>query len=217
MKMLVVYQKLGLHRFLGHLDLQRAMQRALRRSGLPVCYSQGFNPHLLLSFAAPLSVGIQGEREVMELPLGEPVAEQDFLRRLNAALPEGLKALQARLLGDDAAPAMARLEAAVYTIVPREAVPELLAAVPGFLAQTAIPCLRKTKSGERMDDLRPLVYNLLVKQGALHAVLAISERGTARPDQLLASLAAFAGVSPPRCAITRAALLDGRMAPLEDP
>jgi len=68
-----------------------------------------------------------------------------------------------------------------------------------------------------MDDLRPLVYNLLVKQGALHAVLAISERGTARPDQLLASLAAFAGVAPPRCAITRAALLDGRMAPLEDP
>ena len=62
MKMLVVFEKMGAHRFLGHLDLQRAMQRALRRSGLPVTYSQGFNPHLQLSFAAPLSVGIQDER-----------------------------------------------------------------------------------------------------------------------------------------------------------
>jgi len=216
-KMLVVYEKMGPHRFIGHLDLQRAMQRALRRAGLPVSYSQGFNPHLLLSFAAPLSVGIQGAREVMELPLTREMPEQEFLSRLNAVLPEGLKALAARALSDEAAPAMARLAAASYTLVPEEHLEKLAAALPQFLAQAAIPYQKRTKSGERADDLRPLVYNARVKDGALEALLAIRESGTAKPEQLLASLCEFAGLSLPRCLITRTALLDERLVPLENP
>ena len=66
MKMIVVFEKTPRLRMIGHLDLMRAMQRALRRSDLPLRYSQGFNPHILLSFAAPLSLGMAGKREVME-------------------------------------------------------------------------------------------------------------------------------------------------------
>lgn len=215
MKMLVVYQKMGPHRFIGHLDLVRAMQRALRRAGLPVLYSQGFNPHLLLSFAAPLSVGIQGEREVMELPLAKEMNEADFLSQLNTALPEGLKAQQARALPDEAAPAMARLAAATYTFVPEQDVETLIAALPGFLAQARIPYTKRTKSGTREDDLRPLIYNLRAQDGALEALLALREQGSARPDQVLSSLCEFAGVPVPRCQITRTALLDERLVPLE--
>ena len=213
--MLVVFEKMGPHRFIGHLDLQRAMQRALRRSGLPVSYSQGFNPHLLLSFASPLSVGIQGEREVMEVPLQSPVPEAAFLSQLNATLPFGLKAKAARQVEDDTPPAMARLHAAMYTLRPETGFRALADAVPGFLALPNIPFLKKTKSGERMEDLRPLVYNLIAREGALQAVLALRESGSARPDQLLASLSQAAGIAPPRCLITRAALLDERFAPLE--
>ena len=68
MKMIVVFSIRDRLKYIGHLDLMRAMQRALRRSGLPVRYSQGFNPHLQISFAAPLSVGMEGLREVMEVP-----------------------------------------------------------------------------------------------------------------------------------------------------
>lgn len=217
MKMLVVFEKLGAHRFIGHLDLVRAMQRALRRAGLPVCYSQGFNPHLLLSFAAPLSVGTEGEREIMELPLCGDISEADFLAKINQALPEGLKARGARLLPDEAAPAMARLFCAVYRLVPENHAAELRAALPGFLSQQRIPYLKKTKSGERMDDLRPLIYNLTWREGALIAVLAASETGTAKPDQLADALCAFAGIGRPRFGVTRAALLDGAFVPLEEP
>lgn len=215
MKMLVVFEKLGAHRFIGHLDLVRAMQRALRRSGLPVCYSQGFNPHLLLSFAAPLSVGTEGEREIMELPLAGGISEADFLDTINRALPEGLKARAARLLPDEAPPAMARLFSAVYRLVPDGNADTLRAALPGFLEQERIPYLKKTKSGERMDDLRPLIYNLTFKDGALIAVLAAAESGTAKPDQLADALCAFAGIDKPRFSITRAALLDEAFVPLE--
>ena len=67
MKLIVVFEKTPRLRHIGHLDLMRAMQRALRRSGLPLRYSQGFNPHILLTFAAPLSVGMPGKREIMEV------------------------------------------------------------------------------------------------------------------------------------------------------
>lgn len=215
MKMLVVFQKLGGLRFVGHLDLQRAMQRALRRSGLPVSYSQGFNPHLLISFAAPLSVGIAGLREIMEVPLEKDIPEDEFLMRLNETLPEELKAKSARLLSDEHPAAMARLFAAQYKIIPLEEAEKLFEALPAFLAQTAIPFLRRSKSGEKMDDFRPMIFNLRAKEGALYATLSLSEKGTGKPDQLLQLIAAFAGVPAPRCSITRTALLDERFAPLE--
>lgn len=215
MKMLVVFEKTGPHRFLGHLDLQRAMQRALRRSGLPVTYSQGFNPHLQLSFAAPLSVGIAGLREVMEVPLSASITPATFVRRLNETLPEGMKA-QAAVLQEDSAPkAMARMAAASYSLQPESGFAELAEAVPGFLAREHIPFTKKGKGGEREENLRPLIYNLMVKGDSLVAVLATSSKGTARADQLLASLCQHAGLDVPRCQITRTALLDDAFRPLE--
>lgn len=215
MKMLVVFEKTGPHRFLGHLDLQRAMQRALRRSGLPVTYSQGFNPHLQLSFAAPLSVGIEGLREVMEVPLAASISPDTFVRRLNETLPEGMKAQAAVLQEDSVQKAMARMAAASYTLKPETGFKELAAALPGFLALESIPFLKKGKGGEREENLRPLIYNLMAKEDSLVAVLATSSKGTARADQLLASLCEHAGVAVPRCRITRTVLLDEAFRPLE--
>ena len=89
MRMMVVFEKSYPVRHIGHLDLMRTMQRALRRSGLPVRYSQGFNPHIKLSFASPLSVGIVGEREIMDVPDGGRSTTPTCLwPRLNRAMPE---------------------------------------------------------------------------------------------------------------------------------
>lgn len=215
MKMLVVYQKLGSLRFIGHLDLQRAMQRALRRSGLPVCYSQGFHPHLLLSFAAPLAVGVEGEREIMELPLSKSMDAKAFLWQFNPVLPEGLKALDACALPDTAPAAMASVFAAIYSFRFEVDAEALLKQVPAFFRQTSIPYEKKGKSGVRTDDLRPMIYNLLVKPGQLLATLALGSRGTARPDQLIASLADFAELPAPPCRISRTQLLGDKLQPLE--
>ena len=100
MKMIVVFEKGARLRHIGHLDLMRAMQRALRRSDLPLRYSQGFNPHILLNFAAPLSVGMPGKREIMEVPLEREVSAEEFLQKLTAALPPDLPCLSARPVDD---------------------------------------------------------------------------------------------------------------------
>lgn len=221
MKMLFVFKKSRALRFIGHLDLQRAMQRALRRSGLPASYSQGFNPHIILSFAAPLAVGIIGEREIAEIPLALPVSPHDFLHRMEKALPPGLIALEARPQPDDAPAAMARVFAAQYAFRPRAGeeagFEQLTAALPDFLALESIPYIRKTKSGERPDDLRPGIFNMLVKNGELLATLSLNARLTAKPDQVLLSLSETAGIPTPDCEVRRLQLLDERFAPLEKP
>lgn len=214
--MRVVYEKTGPLRFIGHLDLQRTMQRALRRSGLPVRYSQGFNPHILLTFAAPLSVGMSGLKEVMETPLSQEMEEGEYLQRLQAALPPGLMAHRARALPDEHPAAMAQVYAALYHIQPLENEQALFSQVADLMQQASIPAVKKTKSGEKPYDLRPLVYHLTVKRGILQATLALTQQGTARPDELLRVLSGNAGIAVPECEIARAGLLDQRFAPLED-
>jgi radical SAM-linked protein len=83
------YCKTGDVRFLGHLDLQRQLQLALRRSGLPVAYSQGYHPHLLLKFGPPLPLGVEGERELLDLALAGEL--DDWEAALNEQLPAGLR------------------------------------------------------------------------------------------------------------------------------
>ena len=85
--MMAVFEKSERLRHIGHLDIQRAMQRALRRSGLPVSYSKGFNPHILLTFASALSTGAIGEKEIMDVSLNEDVTAEAFLAAMNEALP----------------------------------------------------------------------------------------------------------------------------------
>ena len=196
MKMIVVFEKSPRLRHIGHLDLMRAMQRALRRSGLPLCYSKGFNPHILLNFAAPLSVGMPGKKEIMEVPLEKDVPVQEFLEKLSAALPVDLPCLMAVPHDDRHAAPMAQLTAAVYE-AKLENVPDgLKEAVENFLAQKEIPAIRKTKSGMKPCDI-------------LSMTLALCENATCKPALLLSSLFEFAGMERPRALITRTQLLGG--------
>ena len=219
MKMIAVFEKAPRLRLIGHLDLMRAMQRALRRSGLPLRYSQGFNPHILLTFAAPLSVGMPGQREIMEVPLEGQVSAEEFMRKLSAALPPDLPLLSARPVEDRHPAPMALLAAALYE-AKLEAVPEgLPGAVDRFLQQEAIPVMRKTKSGLKPVDIRPMIYDLRLAGDTLHMALALSEKATCKPDLLLQTLFDFAGVERPAARITRTQLLgeaDGVLTPLEN-
>ena len=90
MRMYVVFEKGERLRHIGHLDIMRTMQRALRRSGLPVSYSKGFNPHILLGFASALSVGAVGENELMEITLDREITPEEMNQQLSVALPEAV-------------------------------------------------------------------------------------------------------------------------------
>lgn len=218
MKMIVVFEKTPRLRHIGHLDLMRAMQRALRRSGLPLKYSQGFNPHILLTFAAPLSVGMPGKREIMEVPIEGEMTGEAFRKALSAALPPDLPVISARPVDERHPAPMAQLTAAMYRADMEEVPDGLAEAIDKFLAQKEIPAIRKTKTGMKPCDIRPMIYGLSLKGNTLTMVLALCEKATCKPDLLLSSLFEFAGTERPRALITRTQLLgeqDGAFAPLE--
>lgn len=91
----VVFSKEGRARFISHLDLTRTMTRVMRRTGIPIWYTEGFNRHPYLTFAAPLSLGYEGQHETMDLRLEADIAMEELVDRINAAMPEGLRAVSA--------------------------------------------------------------------------------------------------------------------------
>ena len=112
---MAVFEKGIRLRHIGHLDIQRAMMRALRRSGLPVAYSNGYNPHILLTFASALSTGAAGKKEILDVTMAREVSPDDFLQQMNRALPPDLQLSFARAL-DDKHPAMMALVLLVVLI-----------------------------------------------------------------------------------------------------
>ena len=87
------FEKAGPARYLSHLDLIRTLPRAFRRAEIPIKYTEGFNPHAAMSILLPLSVGFSSACELLDFTLLSPMEKEELLTRLNAALPEGLRAL----------------------------------------------------------------------------------------------------------------------------
>lgn len=221
MRMMAVFEKGERLRHIGHLDIQRAVQRALRRSGLPAAYSKGFNPHILVTFASALSTGAWGKRELMDVTLEEAVAPEVFMRVMNAALPPDMQIRSARALDDRHPALMAMVAAADYTlrIMDDAAFEEMARVLDDFLRQESIMAVRRTKSGEKECDIRPLLHSVRAEDGCLHAVMTLTEREACKPDMLMSVLSRFAGVETPRFLVERNALLGvdagGMLTPLE--
>ena len=222
--MMAVFEKSPRLRHIGHLDIQRAVQRALRRSGLPVSYSKGFNPHILLTFASALSTGYAGRREIMEVQLEREITPEEFLRAMNGAMPPDMQLSEAKVLPDQHVALMAAVQAADYTItlVDENAARVIDERLDAFMAQESIIALRRTKSGMKETDIRPLIHTLTVdpEKNAIHAVMTLTERLACKPGMLMDALTAFCGFEEaPRVLVVRNGLLGvdmaGGLAPLE--
>ena len=109
MRVLYRFAKKERLRFVSHLDLQRFMQRALNRTSLKIAYSNGFNPHPILSFASALAIGWTSEYELFDIKLAEPVSRNVAMEEMERALPPDLPILDARLVEDKHPALMGRL------------------------------------------------------------------------------------------------------------
>ena len=222
MRIIAVFEKSVRIRHIGHLDIQRAVQRGLRRSGLPVAYSQGFNPHILITFASALSTGACGLREIMDVKMAEPVTEEAFVTAMNQAMPSELKVSEARAVDDRHPALMACLKAASYDLLIRDSAQaeRIAAACPEMMARESIPAVRKTKTGLRECDIKPLIYSLSVQGQHIMTTTALTEKEACKPDMLISALQQQAGITDEvRVLITRTALLgedgNGCFLPLE--
>ncbi len=144
----IVFSKTGRAKYISHLDLVRTMTRVVRRASIPLWYTEGFNRHPYLTFAAPLSLGFEGLHETMDLRLEEEMSGKELVERLNGALPEGFAAVSAA----EAVAKPGDLAAADYEIVFSCPTEPILA----LLAQPEILVEKKTKKKEwKTVDIRP--------------------------------------------------------------
>ncbi|NLL48312.1 MAG: DUF2344 domain-containing protein [Firmicutes bacterium] len=150
--------------FLSHLDLVRTMERALRRAGLPIAYSEGFTPRPIMSFSYALPVGILSEAEYGDYTFAEALAPEEFVARYNQHLPTGFRVLQAECLPSGTPTLQRVINAARWRIVlPATSLEaeriakrwEELQLVDSFKVQ------RETKKGSREVDLRPLLFEVV--------------------------------------------------------
>lgn len=198
------YAKRGPLRFTSTRDFQRALERALRRTGVPMAYSQGFNPHPRISYANAAPTGTASEAEYAELAVVQVLDPERVREALDAALPTGLDVLE---VVEVRTPDLSeRLQASVWTVeLPGLGEDEVRAAADAFLAAEAVEVSRLTKSGMRTFDARGPVLRADVRGGtdALGEPCAILDlvvrhvTPSVRPDDVLAALRHAAGLVPP--------------------
>ena len=217
MRALIRFGKQPRLRFISHLDLQRFFQRAVNRTGLPIAWSQGFNPHPVMSFGSALALGWTSEYEVIDIKLAAPMGRGRVEAAVRAALPEDLPVLEVRMIDDKHPAPMALVRMSDYRITLNGG-DAVLSQVDAFLNRDSVMAVRKTKSGEREVDIRPLCVELRKTDDGLFCRLMLTEKDTLKPDLLLRALSDMAGVEPPEARIHRLALLgldaDGAVKPL---
>lgn len=165
MRVRVRFEKTGIMKYVGHLDLMRFFQKAVKRANLPIKYSEGFNPHQIMSFASPLGVGLTSIGEYMDIDIKSEVPSADAIKALNDNMVEGLAITGFKYLPDDAVKCMSAVTAASYNVTYKDAkddicyIDNLVALKEKFFDEAeSINIVKKTKKGERELDLKPLIY-----------------------------------------------------------
>ena len=185
MRYLIKYTKESHIKFISHLDLMRTIQKIIRRSELPVKYSEGFNPHMSLSIAQPLSVGVYSAGEYLDTILLEEVDEKEVIDRLNEKTASGIKFITAKKIpqveNEKKVPqAMALIDACRYTIkILYKNTEKLEEEMSNLLSQTEWKTIKKSKKGEKEVDLKTFIFefkhwikdnelilNVLIKSGS---------------------------------------------------
>ncbi len=178
-------------RYVGHLDIVRTWERIIRRARLPIAYTEGFNPRPRLTFAAALPVGCTSDQEVLDVILSQVCDLADVHRRLNKAVPEGMRITDVSEIPYSAPALPTQTRAAEYALSPPvgESVEQVQARVQALLDAASIERQRRDKT----YDLRPLVLDLWVEDAGggrarVGMRLKAEEGGTGRPDEVAAAL-----------------------------
>ena len=182
-------------KYITHLDLMRFWERALRRAGIPLAYSEGFSPNPRLSLAAPLPVGVTASAELMDVSLSRRITPQQFIRAVSEQLPAGVAIFQVREVGLGLPSLQSQVRFSDYEVdVPTDrTVEEARKAVQDLLAAESFPWQHKRERQVRHYDLRPLVQDLRV-EGATDGLCTLGMRlrtdahATGRAEQVAAAL-----------------------------
>lgn len=195
MKIRMKFAKTGPLMYVGHLDLLRYFQKVFRRAGVDIAYSQGFSPHQILSFAAPLGIGVTSEGEYLDAEFHSTESSEIMLQRINAACGTPyIKVTEFVELNEDAKKAMAAVAGADYKVSFSQDFPsakQCLNAVEEFIRQESIVILKRTKKSEKEINIRPFIHRMEVSDNAIYMRVTTGSNNNLKPDLVMESLFQF--------------------------
>ncbi|MDD2957853.1 MAG: TIGR03936 family radical SAM-associated protein [Lachnospiraceae bacterium] len=217
MKVRIKFAKQGAMKFIGHLDVMRYFQKALRRADIDIAFSEGMSPHMIMSFAAPLGVGLTSDGEYVDIEIKTPITTAEALEKLNKVMADGMTILDFRQIEEGkASKAMSLVAAADYTVKFRKGCepvgkknPEDGPAgkmdwqsdISGFFARKSIVITKQTKKGESEVDIRPMIYQMSVNAGVVSMQLATGSVANLKPELVMEAYAKFKGFELPEFAL----------------
>lgn len=207
LKARIKFRKYGVMRFIGHLDVMRFFQKAMRRADIPIAFTGGYSPHMIMSFAQPLGVGVTSDGEYLDIELKEDIELAEAVRRLNEVMVEGMEVISfVRIPDDKKSSGMTIVAGARYGVTLLESAKsaDITRAFPSswktkleeFMGQESIVVLKKTKRSEMEVDIKPMIYQMEFKEEGIHLFLAAGSEQNLKPDLVMESLVKFIGENP---------------------
>jgi len=180
-------------KFISHLDIMRLWQRAFRRAGIELAYSEGFNPHPRIALAAPLPLGVTSEAELMDVFTVKNITPHSFMTLANSHLPPGIEIVQVCHVPLELPSLQSRVRLAEYSVSVKGKAEEVSLAIKSLLDKDTLPWEHQRDTGPRSYDLRALIDDLWPGDwrgdtGQIYMRLVCSSGGSGRPEQVTKAL-----------------------------
>lgn len=193
MKIRIKFAKRDNMKFIGHLDVMRYFQKVMRRAEVDIAYSEGFSPHQIMSFAAPLGVGLTSEGEYLDIEVHSTDSSYEMIEKMNSTMVEGMQVLSYVVLDDNAKNAMSLVAGADYIVKYRDGYrPDvfkddeaLKEAFDKFINQNEIKVIKATKKSEKEVDIKGMIYETAINDGAIFMKLATGSAKNLKPELVM--------------------------------
>lgn len=196
MKVRIKFRKFGAVRFIGHLDVMRFFQKAMRRAHIPIAYSEGYSPHMIMSFANPLGIGLSGDGEYFDIELKEWISGREAVKGLNSVMVEGFEVLSFRQIAPEKKmTGMAILAAADYKSYLKKGAfsGSFQEKVEEFMSLPEIRIRKQTKRSEKEVDIRAMIYKLKAEEDGIYMQVAAGSVQNLKPGLVMEAFCGFLG------------------------
>ena len=198
MKARIKFRKYGVMKFIGHLDVMRFFQKVMRRADIPIAFSGGFSPHMIMSFANPLGVGVTSDGEYFDIELTEEIDMQAAVARMNETVVEGIEIVNMVPISDDKKQTgMSIVAAADYlsSLKNGEFPEDWKEKAEGFMSQPSISIVKKTKKSEKEVDIKPMIYKFEVRDDSAYMLVATGSVENLKPELVMQAFCGYLGVN----------------------
>lgn len=204
MKARIKFRKYGAMKYIGHLDVMRYFQKVMRRGNIPIAFTGGYSPHMIMSFAQPLGVGVTSDGEYLDIELTEAIPSKCAVAQMNEVMAEGIDIVSFVEIPEDKKQSGMTITAAAdyrvtFPVSPK--FPEEIRRIPEhwtgqaerFLSQEKITVMKATKRSEKEVDIKPMIYDMQVEDEDIYLFLAAGSENNLKPDLVMNAFLDFMG------------------------